>query len=155
MEHPAQNAMLFPASYAVLSDEEMTYLEGGTTIPLFQAFGYQVSLDTDTLATFALTASANLFVLMTNYSFQYLTGRLQSGLENGLSLSGTFYHNWDKMNSWSKVASVGVAGLAGIYVYSQVKSLISSVKTLYDQIVNPMPTFATAQADPAAQTAAA
>ena len=29
MDHPNQNTMLLPASYAVISEEEMTYLDGG------------------------------------------------------------------------------------------------------------------------------
>lgn len=45
---------------------------------------------------------------MTNYSFRYIAGRVQSGLSNGLSLSGTFYHTWDKMNTWSRIASVAL-----------------------------------------------
>ena len=110
MDHPNQNTMLLPASYAVISEEEMTYLDGGQ-------------------------------------SFRYIAGRVQSGLSNGLSLSGTFYHTWDKMNTWSRIASVGVAGLAGVYVYSQVMNVIRTVTSIYDQIVNPMPSFDAAQAE--------
>ena len=93
------------------------------------------------------SAAINLFVLMSNYSFRYIAGRVQSGLSNGLSLSGTFYHTWDKMNTWSRIASVGVAGLAGVYVYSQVMNVIRTVTSIYDQIVNPMPSFDAAQAE--------
>ena len=62
-------------------------------------------------------------------------------------MSGTFYHTWDKMNTWSRIASVGVAGLAGVYVYSQVMNVIRTVTSIYDQIVNPMPSFDAAQAE--------
>ena len=34
MDHPNQNTMLLPASYAVISEEEMTYLDGGQSIYL-------------------------------------------------------------------------------------------------------------------------
>ena len=57
------------------------------------------------------------------------------------------YHTWDKMNTWSRIASVGVAGLAGVYVYSQVMNVIRTVTSIYDQIVNPMPSFDAAQAE--------
>ena len=38
MDHPNQNTMLLPASYAVISEEEMTYLDGGQSIYLGSAF---------------------------------------------------------------------------------------------------------------------
>lgn len=37
MDHPNQNTMLLPASYAVISEEEMTYLDGGQSIYLGSA----------------------------------------------------------------------------------------------------------------------
>ena len=147
MDHPNQNTMLLPASYAVISEEEMTYLDGGQSIYLGSAFNHDIYFNTDQFATFCQNAAINLFVLMTNYSFRYIAGRVQSGLSNGLSLSGTFYHTWDKMNTWSRIASVGVAGLAGVYVYSQVMNVIRTVTSIYDQIVNPMPSFDAAQAE--------
>ena len=131
MDHPNQNTMLLPASYAVISEEEMTYLDGGQSIYLGSAFNHDIYFNTDQFATFCQNAAINLFVLMTNYSFRYIAGRVQSGLSNGLSLSGTFYHTWDKMNTWSRIASVGVAGLAGVYVYSQVMNVIRTVTSIY------------------------
>lgn len=133
MDHPNQNTMLLPASYAVISEEEMTYLDGGQSIYLGSAFNHDIYFNTDQFATFCQNAAINLFVLMTNYSFLYIAGRVQSGLSNGLSLSGTFYHTWDKMNTWSRIASVGVAGLAGVYVYSQVMNVIRTVTSIYDR----------------------
>lgn len=145
MDHPNQNTMLLPASYAVISEEEMTYLDGGQSIYLGSAFNHDI-YSTPISLLHSQNAAINLFVLMTNYSFRYIAGRVQSGLSNGLSLSGTFYHTWDKMNTWSRIASVGVAGLAGVYVYSQVMNVIRTVTSIYDQIVNPMPSFDAAQA---------
>ena len=89
MDHPNQNTMLLPASYAVISEEEMTYLDGGQSIYLGSAFNHDIYFNTDQFATFCQNAAINLFVLMTNYSFRYIAGRVQSGLSNGLSLSGT------------------------------------------------------------------
>ena len=37
MDHPNQNTMLLPASYAVISEEEMTYLDGGAS-SAYQSF---------------------------------------------------------------------------------------------------------------------
>ena len=113
MDHPNQNTMLLPASYAVISEEEMTYLDGGQSIYLGSAFNHDIYFNTDQFATFCQNAAINLFVLMTNYSFRYIAGRVQSGLSNGLSLSGTFYHTWDKMNGWSKLALFGMGCRSG------------------------------------------
>ena len=146
MDHPNQNTMLLPASYAVISEEEMTYLDGGQSIYLGSAFNHDIYFNTDQFATFCQNAAINLFVLMTNYSFRYIAGRVQSGLSNGLSLSGTFYHTWDKMNGWSKLALFGMGTLAGYYAYGQVVSIIRTVKNLYNDLVNPMPAFNNGQA---------
>ena len=146
MDHPNQNTMLLPASYAVISEEEMTYLDGGQSIYLGSAFNHDIYFNTDQFATFCQNAAINLFVLMTNYSFRYIAGRVQSGLSNGLSLSGTFYHTWDKMNGWSKLALFGIGTLAGYYAYGQVVSIIRTVKNIYNDLVNPMPVFNNGQA---------
>ena len=126
---------------------QLCYNSDSIIVYLGSAFNHDIYFNTDQFATFCQNAAINLFVLMTNYSFRYIAGRVQSGLSNGLSLSGTFYHTWDKMNTWSRIASVGVAGLAGVYVYSQVMNVIRTVTSIYDQIVNPMPSFDAAQAE--------
>ena len=146
MDHLYQTTMLLPASYAVISEEEMTYLDGGQSIYLGSAFNHDIYFNTDQFATFCQNAAINLFVLMTNYSFRYIAGRVQSGLSNGLSLSGTFYHTWDKMNGWSKLALFGMGTLAGYYAYGQVVSIIRTVKNIYNDLVNPMPVFNNGQA---------
>ena len=76
MDHPNQNTMLLPASYAVISEEEMTYLDGGKSIYLGSAFNHDIYFNTDQFATFCQNAAIILFVLMTNYSF---CGRCRSG----------------------------------------------------------------------------
>lgn len=47
MDHPNQNTMLLPASYAVISEEEMTYLDGGQSIYLGSAFNHDIYFNTD------------------------------------------------------------------------------------------------------------
>lgn len=139
MDH--QSTMQLPAAYAVLSYDEMTYLDGGTELVLGRAFGYEVTLDTEEFATFWMTVAANLFYVAASTSFSYLVGVAESGYKNGLSPAGIFYHNWNKMTNSSKVAAVGMVGLAGFYAYSQAVSIFRSLRNLYDAIVNPMPDF--------------
>ena len=56
MDHPNQNTMLLPASYAVISEEEMTYLDGGQSIYLGSAFNHDIYFNTDQFATFCQNA---------------------------------------------------------------------------------------------------
>ena len=46
MDHLYQTTMLLPASYAVISEEEMTYLDGGKEILLGSVFGYDITFNT-------------------------------------------------------------------------------------------------------------
>ena len=153
MDHPYQSTMQFPAAYAVLTQEEMTYLEGGAEIVLGQAFGYQLTLDTDQFMNFCASLVVNLGYYVLGSSFSYVTGLLQSGIKNGLSIPGTIVHVWSRQETgWSKAAVIGTTGLAGIYVGMQAVSIYRSLKNLYDAIFNPMPNFETAAS---ANTAAA
>ena len=146
MDHLYQTTMLLPASYAVISEEEMTYLDGGRVIQLGTVFGYDISFNTDQFAIFCKSAAINAFLLATSYSFSYIKNTTLSGLNNGLSASGTFYHTWDKMNGWSKLALFGMGTLAGYYAYGQIQSIIHTVKNIYNDLVNPMPIFNNGQA---------
>ena len=124
MDHLYQTTMLLPASYAVISEEEMTYLDGGKEILLGNVFGYDITFN----------------------SLSYFKNTIVSGANNGLSPAGTFYHTWDKMNGWSKLALFGMGTLAGYYAYGQVVSIIRTVKNIYNDLVNPMPVFNNGQA---------
>ena len=137
MDHPYQSTMQLPAAYAVLSTEEMTYLDGGRTIQLGTVFGYDISFNTDQFAIFCKSAAINAFVLATSYSFSYIKNTTLSGLNNGLSPAGTFYHTWDKMNGWSRVALFGVGTLACYYAYGQIASYINMAKDFIQQVIKP------------------
>ena len=52
MDHLYQTTMLLPASYAVISEEEMTYLDGGKEILLGNVFGYDITFNTDQFVIF-------------------------------------------------------------------------------------------------------
>ena len=143
MDHPYQTTMQLPAAYAVITEEEMTYLEGGSEIVLGQAFGYQLTLDPQQLATFCASIAVNFGYYMLSTSYNYITGLFQSGAKNGLSLLGTVYHTWGKLQTpWSKVA--------GTYAAMQAIAIYRNVKSLIDSIVNPMPDFSGATPQTAA-----
>ena len=64
---------------------------------------------------------------------------VQGGLDDGLTLDGIAVHFWNKMNGWSKAATIGLGALGGVYLYGQAVSIVKSLRNLYDSIVNPMP----------------
>lgn len=108
MDHLYQTTMLLPASYAVISEEEMTYLDGGKEILLGNVFGYDITFNTDQFVIFCQSALVNALLLGGSYSLSYFKNTIVSGANNGLSPAGTFYHTWDKMNGWSKLALFGM-----------------------------------------------
>lgn len=142
MDHPYQTAMQLPAAYAVITEEEMTYLDGGAEITLGRAFGYELTLDTDQFMTFCANVVGNLGFYVLSASFGYISNIFESGAKNGLSIAGSVWHAWDKLETgWSRVAALGIVGLAGAYVGVQAVSIFRSLKNVYDEIFNPMPKF--------------
>ena len=151
MDHPYQTMMQLPAAYAVITEEEMTYLEGGSTIELGKAFGYEWTFDTDQFMTFCTNVVANFSYYLLTASFSYVTGVLQSGMQSGLSLIGSVYHAWGRLQTpWSRIAAVGMTGMAGIYAASQAVGIYRNLKALYDSIFYPMPDFSGATTQTAA-----
>ena len=137
MDHLYQTTMLLPASYAVISEEEMTYLDGGKEILLGSVFGYDITFNTDQFVIFCQSALVNALLLGGSYSLSYFKNTIVSGANNGLSPAGTFYHTWDKMNGWSRLALFGVGTLAGYYAYSQISSFVNMAKDFYQQVIKP------------------
>ena len=118
MDHTYQSTMLMPASYAVLSEEEMTYLDGGADYS-FNVGDYTVTLHPEVLVTYAMNVVVNGVYMLSQGSFQYFINTFKEGLSDGLSLTGVVKHNWNRMNTWSRVATVGMAGLAGYYRHTE------------------------------------
>lgn len=109
MDHPYENTMLLPANYAVIPEDEMTYLGGGEEIILARIGNTYLTLDTEQAAQFCMNVVVNFGYLLTNASFNYISNLYQSGKTNGLSLAGTIYHTWGKLATpASKAAAIGV-----------------------------------------------
>ena len=49
-----------------------------------------------------------------------------------LGVGDAIGHYWGKLNTWSKVATIGMAGLGGYYAYCQARSIYLSIKNLVD-----------------------
>lgn len=134
MDHTYQSTMLMPASYAVLSEEEMTYLDGGAEYS-FDIGKYTVTIHPEVLATYAMNVVVNGVYMLSQGSFQYIVNTFKDGLCDGLSLTGVVKHNWNRMNNWSRAATVGMSALAGYYAYAQVRSFVLSMKNLFSSVI--------------------
>ncbi len=125
MDHTYQRPLQMPTCYAVLSAEEMTYTEGGA---------FSIKITPEQAAAFGMNVVVNFISLMGQYSFTYAVNGVINGLADGLDLGGILNHYWGRLNTWSRIASFGLAGLGGYYAYAQARGLYLSVKNLVGSI---------------------
>ena len=78
MDHTYQSTMLMPASYAVLSEEEMTYLDGGADYN-FNVGKYTVTFHPEVLVTYAMNVVVNGVYMLSQGSFQYFINTFKEG----------------------------------------------------------------------------
>ena len=119
MDHTYQHPLQLPAGYAVLSAEEMTYTEGGA---------FSINITPQQVMAFGLTVTVNLLGVMGRYAFQGAVSGMQNALNDGLGVGDAVGHYWGRLNPWSKVATIGLAGLGGYYAYCQARSIYLSLK---------------------------
>lgn len=149
MDHTYQTTLLMPASYAVLSEEEMTYVEGGA---------FSTNIDMKTVMFYAANFAINSLYVLGRGAFQQTVTMFQNGFADGMSAIGIADHFWNSLNGWSKAATVGLGALGGYYVYTQVVSIVRSIKNLVEALRPNQSTDSsadTAAADPTAQATAA
>lgn len=127
MDHTYQRPLQLPAGYSVLSAEEMTYTEGGAL---------SINITPEQVMAFGMNVAVNLLGVMGRYAFQSAVSGVQNALNDGLSLGDAVGHFWGKLNPWSKVATIGMAGLGGYYAYIQARSIYLSVKNLVTALKN-------------------
>lgn len=127
MEHTYQRPLQLPAGYSVLSAEEMTYTEGGA---------FSINITPQQVMAFGINVTVNLLGMMGRYAFQGAVSGMQNALNDGLSVGDAIGHYWGKLNTWSKVATIGMAGLGGYYAYCQARSIYLSIKNLVDAFKN-------------------
>ena len=85
---------------------------------------------------FGVNVTINLLGLMGRYAFQNAFSGMQNALNDGLTVGDAIGHYWGKLNTWSKVATIGMAGLGGYYAYCQARSIYLSIKNLVDAFKN-------------------
>ena len=119
MDHTYQRPLQLPACCSVLSAEEMTYTEGGAL---------SINITPEQVMAFGINATVNLLGMMGRYAFQAAVSGMQNALNDGLGVGDAIGHYWGKLNTWSKVATIGMAGLGGYYAYCQARSIYLSIK---------------------------
>ena len=122
-----QRPLQLPACCSVLSAEEMTYTEGGAL---------SINITPEQVMAFGINATVNLLGMMGRYAFQAAVSGMQNALNDGLGVGDAIGHYWGKLNTWSKVATIGMAGLGGYYAYCQARSIYLSIKNLVDAFKN-------------------
>ena len=125
MDHTYQRPLQLPAGYSVLSAEEMTYTEGGAL---------SINITPEQVMAFGVNVTVNLLGAMGSYVFQSAVSGMQNALNDGSSVGDAVGHYWGKLNGWSKVASIGLAGLGCYYAYAQARSFYLSIKNLIGAI---------------------
>ena len=143
MELTYQNQMLMPASYAVLSEEEMTYIEGGAVT---------VSDATAAVLNFAINFAVNTVKTLGQGAFNAAWNGMKEMHGDGLSIAGSVKHYWGRQTPAGKVGTVVVGSFAGFYVYAQTVQIINTVTAIYQDI---KAIYEQTKANKAAQDAAA
>lgn len=123
MEYNHQHMLQLPSAYAVLSEEEMTYTEGG-------AFSFNITQEQ--VAAFAVNMAVNTILIVGSVSLEYFSNTIQNGYNDGLSISGIFSHQWNRMNTWSRVAACGLAVVGGYYAYTQVVGVVRNIMSIVE-----------------------
>ena len=135
MELTYQSPMM-PAAYAVISADEMTYIDGGA----LQIGSYLIEFHPENLFTAAVNFTVNFAQLMGKAALTAAVGGLLLMHEDGLTLSQSVSYYWDGQNKAGKAATVAVGALAGWYgamqaiqIYNTVKSIFIEFKNAYAQ----------------------
>lgn len=126
MELTYQNTMMMPAAYTAISEEEMTYIDGGLSLNI-------TAVD---VALFGLNFTVNFARMMGQAALSMAVGGLIAMHEDGMTLSQSVSYYWDGQTKAGKAATVVVGGLAGWYAYTKAMQVYNTVKTMYNDFKN-------------------
>lgn len=132
MELTYQREMQLPTHYACLSEEEMTYIEGGEYS--FQVGDYIVHINPDALVNYALNIGINVVYLLGMAATSAAVTGVIKGYHDGLTLGQTVSHFWGRQTTGGRIAAVAVGAMAGFYIYSEAMDLYNSAVSVIDSI---------------------
>ncbi len=125
MEFTYQSPMQLPASYAVLSEDEMVYIAGGA---------FELNISADDVATFTTNVVVNLIRLMGQAAITNTLAGIQNMRNDGLTTAGAIQHYWGGQTTVGKTMTFVVAGFAGVYLYYQAVSLVNTFLSIYTEV---------------------
>lgn len=140
MELTYQSAMVLPAAYAVLSEDEMTYIEGGVSEMQAAVLNFGINLVVNSVRMLGRGALNSA-----------MTG-LKEMHDDGMSLTTSIQYFWDGQNTRGKVSAVVMGSFAGFYAYLWARQTINTVVSIYKQMKE---IYQQSKADKAAEQAAA
>lgn len=143
MELTYPNQMLMPASYTVLSEEEMTYIEGGAI---------EMSAVTANVLNFTINVAVNAVRMLGRGALNSAMSGLQEMHDDGMGLTTSVRYFWDGQNTRGKVSAVVMGSFAGFYAYLWARQTINTVVSVYKDI---KAIYDQTKADKAAKEAAA
>ena len=120
MELTYQSQMLLPASYTVLSEEEMTYIEGGAI--------------TASDATAAVLNFVNTIKTLGQGAFNAAWNGMKEMHDDGLSITGSVKHYWGRQTPAGKAGTVVIGSFAAFYAYAQTMQIINTAVAIYRDI---------------------
>lgn len=127
MELTYQNAVRLPSSYCALTEEEMTYVDGGRI---------SITVHPEALIPMLTNMAVNLTYMLAAGAFTSVVNGVVKGYRDGLSPAQTLTHFWGRQNTGGKVASVFVGALAAGYAGLQIRSLYLTAKELMEAVQN-------------------
>ena len=143
MELTYQSQMLMPASYTVLSEEEMTYIEGGAIT---------ASDATAAVLNFAINFAVNTIKTLGQGAFNAAWNGMKEMHDDGLSITGSVKHYWGRQTPAGKAGPVVIGSFAAFYAYAQTMQIINTAVAIYRDI---KAIYEQTKADKAAKEAAA
>lgn len=127
MEFTQQGLMQLPASYAVLSEDEMIYIEGGAL---------EFNISQQDIANFAANVGINLILMFGRTAFANTVAGIQDMRNDGLTTMGAIEHYWGRQTPAGKTMTFVFAGFAGFYLYVQAMGIINSFLSVYSEMKN-------------------
>ena len=136
MELTCQYPIQFPAAYAVLAEEEMVYIEGGSYS--FNVGDYMVTVpfSPEQVATFCTNVVVNYVRLLGQTAVKKTINVLAAACADGLSTKGAIQYFWKNQGTFGRVSTFVFAGFAGYYLYVYALNLYAAASSLYNDLKN-------------------
>ena len=127
MEFTYQSTMQLPASYAVLSEDEMVYTVGGA---------FELNINAQDVLNFTVNVGVNLVRMLGQAAISNTIAGIIDMRNDGLTTMGAIEHYWGRQTPVGKTMTVVAAGFAGVYVYYWARSAIESFLSIYNDMRN-------------------